>query len=418
MQKIHNPMFLLCLLASEATAGPFHGCTFYKERLLAESWPGGQGTGCFDVKVGNIGSCSKPNPPWPSRPAIRVTAWYPAYIVEVSFRVGSSIFATGVDTAALAAHIRLAEQHWTRSLKDISPAKSMVSVTGDQNQTDASLMFGRVLDVPYAATGWSFTFGSADSTNIPACYRGISEFSPETWNDTFTSGDRKIAALWAPANVLLCGAGAPIQGAAAEIGAAVGAVSQIPIPGGQFPTSAAGCAVPLPVWAQQAGSLTGPTALDPARQCMGTLGPVLPRTGWTQSSDLFSSSQQVAWRTLSLTAEHQPTGVSIAADDKWQIIWPPVESPRCFTPGGLTRPTNILPNELLKDRLTGAPVPLPFSDTNTDRKGRSVVVFAVWKRKTSCQEAAKWGAIQADITAGRAVRINACRVANRLDGMP
>jgi hypothetical protein len=370
------------------------------------------------VRVGNIGSCRLPNWPFGTRPGIRVTAWYPAYLIEVSFRVGSSIFATGADTAALAQHIRLAEQNWTRALKDPSPFKSMVSVTGTDKQTDTSLMFGRILDVPYAATGWSFTFGSADSTNIPACYRGITEFSAETWNDTFTSGDRKIAALWAPANVIMCGAGAPIQGAAAEIGAATGGVSQIPVPGGQFPTGGAGCALALPVWAQQARSLTGPTAVDPSRQCMGALGPVLPRTGWTQSSDLFLASQQVAWRTLSLTAEHQPTGVNIAADDKWQIIWPPVQTPRCFTPGSLTRPTNILPTEFLKDRLTGGPVPMPLSDIEANRKGRSVIVFAVWKRKTSCQESTNWAAIQADIGAGHAVRVNACNVANRLDGMP
>jgi hypothetical protein len=366
------------LYAMRGDAVPFHGCSFFQGRLLSES------VECAQLKVDT--SCTIVHCALfvcVMYPGAHVTGWFPDYFIEVNNRAGDSLFSS-VDAPVVSAQMAAAGAAWT----DHGPSAVKREVTG----AEQTLYFGRTLPVPYGAAGWSF--GSlglpAPGTPAPTCMLGISEYAADTWADTALSGDRTLAALWAPLTAPACTLAAPLAGA----------IQSLPISTGTIPASNA-CAVRLTPWNQEALALSGATALDPMKQCMGVLGGVLPRTGWTDG-DEWTASQRVGWRIANMTDEYFRTGVGIQGRDKWQLVWPPIAFPSCFAPGSLIRPSTFDPlNPLVRT---------PGNDRSW--------VYAVWRYREACMEPVDYPAAAAEILSYPAIHAAACVPMNAATAAP
>lgn len=343
MNPLKTKIFVaaLSVTSMDLKAVPFHGCTFYKERLQAWSWPGGMNTGCAQFSA-TFGACTKQKCGfWGciSYSGYWVQGWLPDYFLEVNSVMGKSAFSDSLDGVSLRKHIEIAKKWWRSNLGNVMPFEVGVRSHSYELSSDHKLLYARALSVPYGTVGWTIpTIGSSAGSAMPVCYKAISELAPATWNDLLTSGDRKTAAVWSPLTALVCGLGAPVAGAGQT---AKQIISKFPIPTGTMPDSGlpGGCAQPLPVWAQEAGGLTGQGAAAP--HCMGALGALLPRTGWVWASDQFNAHQQAAWRIASLAEDYFHQGIGVQPEDKWQQVWPAVPRAQCFIPGGLDRPNNF-----------------------------------------------------------------------------
>jgi hypothetical protein len=419
MNPLKTKIFVaaLSVTSMDLKAVPFHGCTFYKERLQAWSWPGGMNTGCAQFSA-TFGACTKQKCGfWGciSYSGYWVQGWLPDYFLEVNSVMGKSAFSDSLDGVSLRKHIEIAKKWWRSNLGNVMPFEVGVRSHSYELSSDHKLLYARALSVPYGTVGWTIpTIGSSAGSAMPVCYKAISELAPATWNDLLTSGDRKTAAVWSPLTALVCGLGAPVAGAGQT---AKQIISKFPIPTGTMPDSGlpGGCAQPLPVWAQEAGGLTGQGAAAP--HCMGALGALLPRTGWVWASDQFNAHQQAAWRIASLAEDYFHQGIGVQPEDKWQQVWPAVPRAQCFIPGGLDRPNNFEPSTYTGDRMTGVFPPIPFSDTPY-RQGLSDAVFAVWRKRGTCLEPWEGVAAIADIEAAYFMRLASCKSLNTMDGMP
>jgi hypothetical protein len=381
------------VLGSQAHAAPLHGCTFYKSRLVASSWPGGMNTGCANFEVQPL-SCTKTKVVGPttiSYPGDVVSGRLPAYFIEVTPHRGYSIFTIDPDGAVLRVQMGAADAYWEQTLASMFPAAAAVTdlIPLSENGThedspgnNGGLLFGRTLKVPYAGLAWSFpSVGVASGSVFPTCFAGISEFTPGTWSDVPGHGEQALAALQAPLATAVMGS----------------------------------------VWEPTSEAMEGFT--NPQDVCAGRLGPHLPRTGLVNTSSEWDAVNTIAYRMATLSEDHWFTGPGIEGGDRWQLVWPPAMSPgahSCYRPGEL-RPLEML---------TNGPIEwpeLPLTDGAFRPGGTSVVgygegasgyVFAVWRRFEKCVEPFQGPLFAADISVLQPARVALCELMNSTDNMP
>jgi hypothetical protein len=380
---------VLLACAAPAAAQEINGCTLWNSDYRDESW------NCMDLHVEEsctyyvcAGFICVPTP------GLVFEGWFPEYALEATNRSGESLFANGLGVA-LAGELIKAKSVWNTAAG--MPAEQYrVPSTIPKSSHETQMMFGRAVRLPYAALGWAYA-GLAELPGdvIPTCFLGIGEFVPETWADTLASGDRKLAAAWAPLTGPACAIAAPIAGAVAPIGGGMGGGSSVP------------CAIPLAAAVQSAAALASPSAYNPAQQCMNSLGPRLPRTGYSDG-DPLASAQRTAWRIASLSEDMFKTGVGVQARDKWQLVYPKVPRPACFTPGQAHLPM-MLPGEVSYR--------LPGYDAAGGLKN-SEFVFVVWRHHAECVSLPAAAAIQGQIALFPPARIAACAGVTALTGSP
>lgn len=380
---------LAMLAAARASAVPLHGCTFWESRLAAES----QRCASFNIawNACTIVHCS----PFGciSYPGERFSGWMPEHFVEVTNRAGKSVF-TAADAPACSLQMQQADATW-QARGDLVGLRT----TRETPSTGAefSMWFGRTLPVPYGPVGWALaSLRDTAGSPAPTCFSAITEFAAETWADRLDSGDRRLAALWAPLTAPACTLGAPVASLTTSL---PGASATVP--------AAVPCAMPLATGVQEALALSGASATNPLKQCMGALGGLLPRTGWTDG-DPWTAAQRVAWRTASLAEDYFRADVGVRERDRWQVIWPRVPVPRCFAPGSLLRPSTFEP--------TSALVRGPGYDSAPPLGRPAEFVFAIWRERTRCLETWEAAAVEAELLTYPAVHGAACAAMNAASG--
>lgn len=366
---------VMLLAPSSATAVPFHACTLWQPPYSAFN------RSCASFRTA-WGACQTPycgfwGCVW--LPGVQFSGWFPEYLVEVTNRAGHSAF-TAVDAPAMALQMGSAAANWAAHG---DPWGLRVKDDRPQNDSDISLYHGRALPIPYGTLGAGMkSLNINPGTPAPTCFSAVTEMVAETWSDNPLSGDRELAAAWSPITAPACTLGAPL----------LGTVAAIPLGGAGVPDVSSGCAFPLPPWAQRTLALTGASAYDPTKQCMGALGGLLPRTGWTDGEP-WTAAQRVAWRTASLGEDYFHAGPGVRSNDKWQVLWPRMVAPRCWAPGSVLRPSTNPPDVLLRTEgydniavgtaLGGA----PFTEA----------VFVVWRHRSQCVKTERAVAMEAEI---------------------
>jgi hypothetical protein len=365
-------------LALRAAAAPFHGCTFFEPQLLGQSMACAQFTNIYGACT--IYHCSPFGcliyPGW------QFDGWMPDYFLEVTNRAGESAFTSGADMVLHRLQMGKAAANW---IAHGDPFR--LSTKGDlpRDGHDYSMYYGRGLPIPWGAVGWYLYAADVKSEGgLPKCFAAITEDVAETWSDSWTpgaeSGDRKLAAAWSTLTAPVCVYGAPLMGA----------IATIPTPslslGSMLP-----CAFPIPAGWQEYLALTGGSAYDVSKQCMGSLGPLLPRSGFTEG-ETYTAAERVAWRTASLAEDYFRTGIGVQGADKWQIIHP-LSTGMCFKPGSLTRPSLMNGGEVF------VRTPPAQYDQQLLPEHETDYVFAVWRKRSKCLEPPQGLALQAELAA-------------------
>ncbi len=239
---------------------------------------------------------------------------------------------------------------------------------------------------------------NAGGIGPPICFESISEFSPEVWSDKEGHAEAIVAAT--------------VNTVASELCMLPGLALTSDVMDPPAPDLVEPCASPASR-AQILGGMGRPDSevadivLAPTTACMGRLGPLLPRTGWSQGDDL-TAALTTAYRTASIGKDHFMAGPGVEADDRWQIVWPPAANPleaQCFRPG-IERP--------LVELLPAVNLPtLPFTDgpgsrPGAAREGSSPYVIAVWRRFAQCVEPGQGAIWQAELAAARTARQLSC----------
>lgn len=371
----------LALYALPARAVPYGGCTLMSDEFWSDSWS------CAAFKIGSIGSCYGTRHIGPityEEPRFLFEGWFPQFFIEVQTDPGHSIFATS-DAPLIRNQMQRAAGLWT------DPGTGGTDAT--QTRSDMSILHGRMLPIPNDAV-WNFehlNFRPGVPVAAAACMLAISEYVPATWGDHPTdSGDRLLATAWAPVTAPVC----------TIAGGVIATIARLPL---TFPSEwvrMMPCAVPIPTSQQRWQAMTGPSAYNPAAQCMGALGGLLPRTGWTDG-DQFHAAQRVAWRTASLASDLFRTGGGVEGQDKWQMVRPRALSHRCFAPGSLLRP---------------GPPPVDFTGAGTLlRASDEPYVFAVWRYARSCVKVEDLPAVELEMNS-YPLRPYGCRMLNAVVG--
>lgn len=422
----------MILFSSKTYSAPFHGCTFLKERLIASSWPGGLNTGCAEFNVSPFACTTYKCTAFGCvpYPGAKVSGYLPDYIIEVTPFFGRSAFADVLakdpDGVIMAAQLKAAVATWKIHFPSIPSPPGLAFENGhnetqeDNRQVYHKSLYGRMLPTPYEDVAWKIPgmdppVGKSFVGAITG-FAGISEFDPQTWNSGLADPDKKIATPLIPAANFAChGILSAAQGA---LQTAKQVIANLPTE--NFSPTSTGEVIALPVTPAAAayGNLRPDSEAlqfmqDPTRMCMGKLGPLLPRTGHTTVTDIYSASQMAAWRIASLTHDHfsAPFGThagGVRWDDKWQILWPPLipTSTYCFAPGGLnTPPLTINPAFAALTRL---PI----------RAGIDTLVIGVWRKRSKCVDIEDGLRAGEDIIAAYPIKIGLCQILNKTDLMP
>jgi hypothetical protein len=388
-----------------AAVTPFNGCSFHTARLAAGSWSCAQ----FNIAYSACTIVHCAGPFCISYPGELFTGYMPDYFIEVTNRAGKSAFTTS-DAPLMRQQMVNAANVWKAGSGSIftggvKPGDAYGIRTTREHPRAASnysFWWGRSLQVPYGPLGWELaTMGFQGGAAAPMCFTAVTEFAKETWIDDLTaSGDRVLATMWAPITAPACTLGAPLLGAVAEIPAIA--------PTGNAPDFN-GCAFQLGSDWQRYMAATGADAYNPAAQCMGVLGGLLPRTGFTNGDD-WEAAQRVAWRTASLAQDYWHSGPGMKPGDRWQVLWPPITMPTCFAPGSLTRPTTADPTSVL--------VRGPGYDTTGTPKSKTEFVYAVWRKRSKCLEPWDAPGVALEISTYQAREAALCAGMNAAAGGP
>jgi len=387
----------LVTLALRAQAVPFHACTFFKPTLVKQSML------CADFRV-TYGACRKikcfPGGCYTYDGAL-VTGWMPDYFLEVTNRAGQSAFASA-DFPAMKAAMGIAAGRWA-SHGILGDLPSLSATTEARQGDHHSMFFGRALQVPFGPVGWRLQTASDMNTGTmyPKCYKAVTEFAAETWADDWSSsGDRELATAWAAYTAPVCAGGAAVMGALATLPR-----PSVPVP------SFGGCALrPLSVPEQKAAAVTGSATYDITKQCMGGLGGLLPRTGFTDGST-YDAAERIAWRTASLAEDYFKAGVGVEPSDKWQIVHP-ASTGFCFPPGSALRPSPLLGGQHF-----GRLPPLSYDNLAVPQH-ETDYVFAVWRFRSTCVEPLQHWAVEGEIAAYELAHTAACAPINAATGAP
>ncbi len=376
-------------LLDSAQATPFNGCTFYKDDFVSPSYSDGEpDSGCADFSAVNgrdnckiwEGVC----PACFSYPGDHVQMWLPDYFIEVTKHTGRSIFAEDFDGKAFKTHLKLGVSWWESSTK--TPVNPVVSNGMTSSQSRESFWHARILVVPYGSLANNYPpLGSSKGVGLPVCYSALSEFLPAQWN--YNLADGAFAFAWSPVGILACLS--PAGAVANEvIGLArnkVTALANAPgLPNQSLPVDLA-CA--NPVGAKEAylkNLVPGSAALAPLSGdiknslCMGSWGNLMPRTGWITNEDPFMSAMMAAYKFQSAAGDfHLNNAIKPRSSDKWQIVYPPRSSNKCFSPGsatlGLPPAMESIATRMKDETSVG----------NVLKDGTYVI--AVWRKRTACK---------------------------------
>ena len=247
-------------------------------------------------------------------------------------------------------------------------------------QRDLNTWYARMLPIPYASLVTSGTgmgtfspYGSmrGNKTAVPGCYDGISEFDPGEW--VWGGDDTLLASSYALLATPACMVGGGIPAAAfyeassTAKGEAMSQVGSLKIP--DFNPSSLGAECDRPR-APNEGLVRnfqgGADAIDPSKMCMGSLGPLLPRSGKITGTDRYRTAEIAAIKFMSMLGDS--TGnfqFHLQGEDKFQLIYPKSTMPTCFNPGGIIEFSRYL---AMEERTAG----------------QDVYVFAVWRRNDTC----------------------------------
>lgn len=390
--KTYQFMALTCVSLSLSTsmssiAMPFNGCTFYKSRLISDSFENGKAAaGCanFSAKLGRnhckkkkcIGfACIKYK-------GDHIQMWLPDYFIEVTKHIGRSAFAESLDGKILELQLNLAQKWWESSTLGI--ANSFLSNGSQFDSARETFWHARILTIPYGSFANNFPpLAVAKGNGLPSCFSAITEFMPAQWN--YNLSDAPYALALAPVGVSVClsGIGSSVSGALAEAKSNIQGIAGLV---GNLPSNPLQCA--NPVGAQEGlikNALPTSDVFSPitsgniTKLCMGSWGNLIPRTGWIESEDPYMSALMAAYKFMSLAGDfHLNPDIKLKSDDKWQIVYPPRSKNKCFTAGS---PFQDLPPPA-EDSVTR------FKDelaTNSSLKNQTYII-AVWRRRESCEE--------------------------------
>jgi hypothetical protein len=384
--------FLLLFLQVPARAGinivPFHACTFQSPEFLGASFAGGsENKGCasWSVKRARNG-CRKTKGACPlcvTYSGDHLQMWLPEYFIELSTAPGESLFTLTPDGKILAQHLKLATSLWKSPIPNdggaVSSADQKSRRAAPENASETHFWHARILVMPYGNLMGNYSpLPGIFGTEAPTCFAGISEFFKDQWN--FNLIDAPYAFAYAPIGIPLCNtpSGATL---AAGVESVRGAVSKagagFSFPGGQGEV----CGRPMASFGEGHAKLLRPASdvlrplADPTRLCMGSWGNLVPRTGWSVTSDAFTSAMQAAYKFASLNSDLLLNdNFKVRDSDKWQIVHPPVTPNSCFKPGNPLIPP--VENALKKQE----------KELKFTAKNKGTYLIAVWRKRETCEE--------------------------------
>lgn len=441
-------------MEGEAVASPLHGCTFYKSRLKAQSWPGGTNTGCANFTV-TAGGCQKVKVIFGIPITYRgdlVTGRLPTHFLETTPHLGYSAFTEDLDGVTLKIQLEAAAAYYASVVNlpnvDLPGGAAVQAVedalnraidivnntpgakTGYQHVRDDvphGYIYARGLTVPYSGLAWNFPSIGVSGPNVfPTCFASLSEFTPHTWADKPGHPETPLLPAASVASMALC-----YLPTAGVYGPEVVADEwspwdelTLPLPECAWPATKPQVAIGLAA----PGSRAGEIATDPRKACMGRLGPLLPRTGWIHGESEWDSSQIAAYRIATIGTDHFLGGPGIEPGDRWQLVWPPVNplvSPTahtCHRPGAVRAaemqtngPMQFIPGPPATD---GGYRPSGTSSFVVTTDGGTSHVWAVWRRFSRCLEPLGGLLFKADLAVIQAAREGGCAIMNATDGMP
>lgn len=376
---------------------PLNACTFFSTNFISSSWL--EPHSCSEFM--NLDKITPLGCQYSKFPPIRGTLtefWFPYAFIEVTREIGGSIFAESLDAKIPLAHMKLATAWYQQAVVSEAPVilKPMAAAfsptatipifsngTTQNNGNGRNLHSWnvRMLPIPYSnlvtqGTGLgSFPpFGSmrGNVSLAPGCYDGISEFNPGGW--LWSGDDTLLATAYSPFAVTACLSGAGIAGevfseaASKAKSAAIAQVGDLKIPDVNPSSLGIECDRPrAPHEGLVRNFQPGSDALNPAKLCMGTLGPLMPRSGKVTGSNKFKTAEIAAIKFMSSLGDS--TGnfqFHLQDDDKFQLVYPNNTSPGCFKPGSLKELSRVLSLEL------------------RNVFAKDVYVFAVWRKNSEC----------------------------------
>lgn len=402
-------LFLYIILFHKISlSSPFNGCTFYKSRLLRESFAGASDHGgCANFSAVNGRHGCKKSKLFIPYNGDDVQMWLPDYFIEVTKHIGRSIFAESLDGVTLKAQLGLATAWW-----GFATSSTVTPKISNGSQSDSghdNFWHVRILTVPYGSLANNYPpLAVAKGNGLPFCYSGISEFFPAQW--TYNISDAAFAFAWSPVGTKMCltASGAVTAGAVAAAKASVGKI----ISGTKKLPSITPVQCANPVGASEGTSKNAlPTSDayapllsgDLTQLCMGTWGNLIPRTGWIPNEDPQMSAMMAAYKFMSLAGDfHLNSDLKPKSDDKWQIVYPPRIGGKCFTPGS---PLNAI-TPAADDPLTRSKDEL---DSSSSLKNYTYII-AVWRKRESCEEPMQFvGGWSADYKANYYKNLGVCQ---------
>lgn len=375
-------------------ATPFHGCTFYINRLVNESFASAKPKkGCaeFSAKLGRNG-CKKKKCfgiGCITYKGDHVQMWLPDYFIEVTKHFGKSVFAESIDTELLSLQLKLAKEWWLfdANHKAAFITRSAQALNGSGLESSrGSFWHARILTVPYGSLASNYPpLAVAKGYGIPTCFSAISEFFPAQWN--YNESDGIYALALAPLGIPICLSkiGATVSGAVDTVKSEINNILNTTA-NEVIPSNPLQCA--NPVFGKEgflknslpSSDVVLPVASgDLTKLCMGSWGNLVPRTGWIETEDPYMSAMIAAYKFMSLSGDmHLNPDLKLKDDDKWQIVYPPMMTSRCFKAGSpfdAIQPIAENSQSRWNDELKA----------NSTLKNQTYII-AVWRKRESCEE--------------------------------
>lgn len=357
---------------------PLYACTNYSAKFLSTF------DSCADFSVTRGGNrCYKTKGACPAcivYAGDNLQMWLPDYFVELTPHVGRSLFAESTAGAALKLHLTAAKKWWDKSF----PAVPTTSNGRVDDSTQTSVWHARILPVPFGAITNTYPpLASSKGAGIPTCYTSLSELIPNQWK--YGTADAPYAVALGQKLVEHCLLNPGTSIAAEAISRLAPKISAPPSVGNVGSDIPNGCARPIFDSEAVLKNITPSSDVwNPAKMCIGSLGPLVPRVGDVQTSDPFNGALTAGVKFASLTADFFGDNVTAGwkVDDKWQLIYPPSPHNGCFRPGQLGQIAH-LPTGVVEDFSERAK--REISGLKADVRAQ-VYVFAVWRKRESCQE--------------------------------
>lgn len=410
---------ILLLISLGAYSGvlpdPVNGCTFYKHPFSKSFDDCAQFNviegGCTKTKCAGF-ACF-------TYSANLASMYIPDFLIEVTNGFGESLYTekdlNPIIGITLKEHLNSAKKYWKASdplsignialpsgISDIADSLRSGDTMGQGDQFQQV----RILTIPGAAAVTVYPSDIyrrwfSSSAGIPVCFEAISEFFPHQWRDNLVDGAYSMTTI--PVSYPLCSTliGSAGVGASAALNSAMNEITGLTLSGPNLPISAQ-CSYPTNV-KSIATSMLSPRSdawaplKNPANFCIGSYGELFPRTGTSLTDDPHSASLIAAIRFASLSGDtYLSHKFKVNLNDKIQQVYPrPSELP-------LFGALNVASCSKPRNPLEGlASITNPMSAVDTLRKStssalqtsdlipgikRGSYIYAVWKKRTSCEE--------------------------------